>query len=127
MTIVCDAAAEEDIVSMDPRRLLHAFTNLVRNAVQYSPRGGTVTVRIEATEQSIVCTVSDEGPGFKPTELRQVFEPFFTRRKGGTGLGLAIARAVVEQHHGTITATNGTGGGGGVVSIELPVAAVVPA
>ncbi|HEX9983301.1 MAG TPA: ATP-binding protein [Thermoanaerobaculia bacterium] len=123
--IVCHHAGQPDVINVSDHRLLQAFSNLVRNAVQYSPPGGTVAVRVDRVARNgadiIVYSVTDQGPGFNVTELKQVFEPFFTRRKGGTGLGLAIARAVVEQHHGTIAAAN-LPEGGGIVSIELPVA-----
>lgn len=113
------------VISVDERRLRQAFRNILHNAVQHSPRGGTVVVRVERSELSsgapgLLCSVLDEGPGFDPVDVPHVFEPFFTRRSGGTGLGLSITRAVVEQHQGTVVAGNRLEGGA-AVCVELPV------
>ncbi len=123
VTIARECDLESAPVRMDERRLLQAFRNLIHNAVQHSPSGGTVTVRIAHSHREgvILCAVLDDGPGFRREDVRRVFEPFFSRRKGGTGLGLSIARAVVVQHLGTVAAAN-LPEGGGIVSIELPLA-----
>jgi PAS domain S-box-containing protein len=125
--VVYRAAAEPWLVEADERRLLHAFGNVIHNAVQFSPPEGKVVVASERIahgegEAWVLCTVSDEGPGFDPADLTKVFEPFFTRREGGTGLGLSIARAVVEQHRGNVAAANREGRAGAVVSLRLPIA-----
>jgi PAS domain S-box-containing protein len=114
------------VVNVDERRLLQAFRNLIHNAVQFSPAGDTVTVRMTPTRGPsgnpwVQCTVADAGPGFNQEDLRQMFEPFYTRRTGGTGLGLSIARAVVEQLDGKIAAAN-RAEGGALISVELPLA-----
>jgi signal transduction histidine kinase len=112
-------------VLMDRRRLLQAFQNLIENAVQHSPPGGTVTVEVEAIRDDaqawIDCTIKDSGPGFRTEDLPRLFEPFFTRRGGGTGLGLSIVQRIVEEHHGSIAASNQPGGGA-VITVRLPVA-----
>jgi PAS domain S-box-containing protein len=105
---------------MDRKRLVQVFQNLLANAIQHSPRGGTVSVRaIESGGHTAVVTVQDEGRGFEAADLPRVFEPFFSRRKGGTGLGLAIVQRIVEEHGGTVTAGNGVAGGG-MMTILLP-------
>ena len=92
---------------MDANRLSHAFENLVANAVQHSSRGQHVYVDARAEgDEWIVCTIRDEGPGFDRADLRKIFQPFFTRRRGGTGLGLSIVQRVVDEHGGTIDAGN---------------------
>jgi PAS domain S-box-containing protein len=123
VTIVCPDTCVA-VVNVDERRLLQAFRNIIHNAVQHSSRGDTVTVRMTPTRGSggdpwVQCTVADAGPGFNQQDLRQLFEPFYTRRTGGTGLGLSIARAVVEQLDGKIVAAN-RAQGGAILSVELP-------
>ena len=110
-------------VAMIRRRLLMALTNLVQNAVQHTPRGGTVDV--EAMEWSegghgwARCRFLDSGAGFQEHDLPRLFEPFFTRRRGGTGLGLSIVQRVTEEHQGRIVAANHSGGGA-VMTLDLP-------
>jgi signal transduction histidine kinase len=101
-----------------------AFRNLIDNALQYAPRGSAVTVTTRLIEDDgsarVECAVSDSGPGFQPDELPQVFEPFFTRRRGGTGLGLALVQRIAHEHGGSAEARN-RDGGGAVVTLKLPV------
>jgi PAS domain S-box-containing protein len=115
-------------VPMDRSRLLEVFQNLVENAIQHSPPGGTVTVSGEELEEDgrrlIACTIHDTGPGFREEDLPKLFEPFFTRRRGGTGLGLSIVQRIVEQHGGVVSAANSPDGGA-LMRVRLPVA--VPA
>lgn len=108
-------------VRMDRERLLQVFHNLIENAVQHSPPGGTVTVE-ENSEQKdgwIAYEIKDCGPGFAQSDLPRIFEPFFTRRRGGTGLGLSIVQRIIEEHGGEIMAANRPEGGA-VLTIRLP-------
>jgi signal transduction histidine kinase len=105
---------------MDVNRLSHAFENLIANAAQHSSAGQRVFVTASAEGPStIVCTVHDEGPGFAVADLRKIFQPFFTRRRGGTGLGLSIVQRVVDEHGGTIAAGN-LADRGAVVTLRFP-------
>jgi PAS domain S-box-containing protein len=109
---------------MDRQRLVQLFENLVENAVQHSPEGATVRVEAAVVEEErtwIKCRVSDRGPGFPGDDLRKVFEPFFTRRRGGTGLGLSIVQRIVQEHGGRIEARNPEGGGATMI-VRLPTA-----
>lgn len=108
-----------------------AVRNLVDNAVQYTPGGGTVTVRVltDPYGQVVVVQVEDNGPGIPESERELVFQPFY-RALGtevdGSGLGLAIVREVAERHLGTVTieATNPRAVSPGTrVSLRLPIAA----
>jgi signal transduction histidine kinase len=117
-----DFSAAMPPVAMDRSRLRQVFENLIDNAVQHSPQGGTVTVAAAATDGAaggVECRVEDEGPGFRPEDLAVVFEPFFTRRDGGTGLGLSIVQRIVHEHGGEVTAANRPQGGA-VVIVRLP-------
>ncbi len=100
---------------MDESRLLQVFENLIENAIQHSPKDGTVIIETRRSAANggawIECSVRDSGAGLKPEDLPRIFEPFFTRRKGGTGLGLSIAQRIVEQHGGEIAAENDPAGG----------------
>jgi PAS domain S-box-containing protein len=100
---------------MDERRLSQVLRNLLENAVQHSPRGGTVNVRAalasDAAGAWLECSIEDDGPGFQIQDLPHLFEPFFTRRHGGTGLGLSIVQRIVSDHGGSIEASNRATGG----------------
>jgi signal transduction histidine kinase len=84
-------------------RVRQVLDNLVENAVEVSPRGGTVTVEIDHTSPWVELRVRDEGPGMKPEERRRAFDRFWRGRGGeGSGLGLAIVRRLVEADGGTV-------------------------
>jgi PAS domain S-box-containing protein len=120
--IESDLPASLPEVPLDAARMEQVFENLVANAVQHSPRGGTVRVRVrwdEAPQPGLVCTVEDEGPGLGPADIERLFEPFFSRRQGGTGMGLPIAQRLVEAHGGALSAANRPQGGA-VFTVYLP-------
>jgi PAS domain S-box-containing protein len=108
-------APELPPVDVDAARVEQAFENLLANAVQHAPAGSAVRVRADIDpdlpEPTLRCTVEDDGPGLPAGCETQIFEPFFTRRKGGTGLGLSIVQRVVEAHGGRVSAENREGGG----------------
>ncbi len=87
---------------MDSARIKQVLLNLVQNAVQASPRGGTVEVRARRQGRQAVVEVSDQGPGVPPEHRAKLFSPFFTTKQGGTGLGLAISRKIVVAHGGRL-------------------------
>ncbi|HEX6988136.1 MAG TPA: ATP-binding protein [Bacillota bacterium] len=99
---------EEPLVYVDPDRLQQVLVNIVSNAVEFTPRGGAVTLRIIPGERQVRVEVQDTGPGIPAEDLPHIFERFYrvdkarTRRLGGTGLGLSIARQIVEGHGGQI-------------------------
>lgn len=108
----------------DRQRLLQVLQNIACNAAQHSPRGGEVVLQARAavlpSGAAVQFTVLDEGAGFAPDDLAQLFRPFFSRRSGGTGLGLALAHRIVSEHGGTIAAANREGGGA-TITVCLPV------
>lgn len=99
-----------DIVSGDADRLQQVFWNLLSNAIKFTPRGGSVTVRLTQHDQGLAVMVRDTGQGISPGFLPYVFERFrqaessITRVQGGLGLGLAIVRHLVEMHGGQVKA-----------------------
>jgi signal transduction histidine kinase len=111
------------VLRMNRDRMAQVFENLFRNALQLAPPGSTVTVEAEGFLKHgdcwVRCRVSDQGPGFRPSDLPRIFEPFFSRRRGGTGLGLAIVQRIVEEHGGAVCALN-RDEGGAVMVVELP-------
>jgi len=102
------AAPPEVWVTADRDRLEQVLTNLIDNALKYTPTGGRVDVRVAQADREVEISVSDTGKGIGPADLPHVFERFYradrsrTRGSGGTGLGLAIARHIVEAHGGRI-------------------------
>jgi len=97
-------------VMIDRRRLSKVFVNLIENAIQHSPAGGTVDIEgrvmFDAGREWVDCNVRDMGSGILPLDVPMIFEPFFSKRRGGTGLGLAIAHRIMEEHGGKLIAGN---------------------
>jgi signal transduction histidine kinase len=119
--VATDFQLGEAKVRMDRQQLTHAFMNVVLNAIQAMPDGGTLTVRGKAiSDSAIVIEVEDTGSGIPPEHLDRIFEPYFTTKEGGTGLGLALAHKIVEEHHGSIRVEGGVGSGATFV-VTLPV------
>ena len=133
-----DAAGGLPPVLADPEQMKQLFGNLVLNALQAMPNGGTLTIAARTqksgsgdraagyasrsprhTERWIEIGVNDTGPGIPEADLPRIFEPFYTTRAKGTGLGLAICRQIVEAHGGTIRVAR-TGPGGTEIEVTLP-------
>ena len=101
---------------MDPRRIRQVLTNLIGNAIKYTPRG-QITVACEVETDHVVISVADQGEGIAPEFRDKIFERFFqvdgasTRRVGGSGLGLSISRGIIEAHQGKIWVESGQGQG----------------
>jgi signal transduction histidine kinase len=112
-------ADREPIVWGDASLLGAAFLNLILNAGDASPRGGTVRVDVDRNGTSACVSVRDSGTGIALAIREKVFEPFFTTKEGGTGLGLALAQRTIEEHGGTIRIEDGNPGT--IFVIELPV------
>jgi len=86
----------------DPHHLEHAFTAILSNAIDFSPRDGTVEIELGSDERYWTLCVRDHGPGIKPDLHMAIFRPYFTTRKEGTGIGLAMVKRIIEQHGGTV-------------------------
>jgi signal transduction histidine kinase len=111
-------------ILMERPRMVQVFSNLIENAIQHTPAGGAVTLRAGEVDDDgrrwVECAVEDSGPGIEPEDLRQIFDPFFSRRRGGTGLGLSIVHRIVEEHGGRVAAANRSSHGA-VLTLRLPV------
>jgi signal transduction histidine kinase len=102
--------------------LRRAIINVLTNAEQHAPQGGTVTVRLATHGSRARLEIEDDGPGIPPKERERIFEMFATSRPEGTGLGLFLAKTAVDRSGGTISAVDGRGPGA-CLRIELPLAA----
>jgi two-component system, NtrC family, nitrogen regulation sensor histidine kinase NtrY len=103
----------------DPELLHKAFQNLVLNALDAMPAGGTLTFRSVETQGGVRIEVSDTGKGLTSEECSRLFTPYYTTKQQGTGLGLAIVQSVVSDHRGTISVASEEGHGT-TFRIELP-------
>lgn len=106
------------MTSGDAFRLRQAIDNVLSNAVKYTPRGGSVFIRLGVSrDERAQVTISDTGPGIAPEDLERLFEPYFRAADAvhsgipGTGLGMGIVRDIVEEHHGEVTITSRPGEG----------------
>jgi len=115
----CEIVADED-------RLEQVLTNLLDNAVKYSPRGGEIRLTLAMADGAVRLTVSDPGIGLPPADLESIFEPFeravnaVTDNHPGLGLGLFICRNIVERHGGRIWAESDGEGQGTTIVVWLP-------
>lgn len=113
-------------VLADPERAVQVLTNLLTNALRYTPAPGRVTVATECTAGAVVFRVTDTGIGFTPEDAPQLFERFYradksrSRALGGAGIGLTIARALVEAMGGEIWAESAGPGQGSTFAFTLP-------
>lgn len=113
--------ALEQPVAMFPDRLRQVVLNLLMNAVQAMPEGGTIKVRLFERDGVATVLIADQGAGFDADALKRGFDPFYTTRPSGSGLGLAVCRKITEGYGGTITVENAEEGGA-VVTLMLPLA-----
>jgi PAS domain S-box-containing protein len=116
-SIRLDGQAEAGEIQADPDRLMQALTNLIGNAIKFSPEGSTVLVQARGQAAEVVFSVTDHGRGIPPEKIEGIFNRFEqvdasdSREKGGTGLGLAISRNIVELHGGRMWVESRVGEG----------------
>jgi signal transduction histidine kinase len=116
-------------VAIDLERMARVLTNVLGNAIKFTPPGGRVDLSVAIEDGWVVTTVQDTGPGISPDSTDRLFEPYYRAEGGteaGTGLGLAIARQIIEEHGGTIGVKSDEGCGT-TVWFRLPVPATAPA
>jgi two-component system nitrogen regulation sensor histidine kinase NtrY len=114
-----DLGQETGAIPADPEQLGRALRNLLLNAVDAMPLGGTITVRTSRQDAAVHLEVSDTGEGLTAEECTRLFTPYYTTKQHGTGLGLAIVQSVVSDHRGKISVES-VRGRGTTFFIELP-------
>src|SRR4051812_12235224 len=125
VAIVIDLPKEPIRQHHDPQRMGQVLTNLLGNAIKFTPRGGEVHVTLEPTSDGAELRVADTGVGINPQELPFVFERFYRgvqaheSRAAGSGLGLSIVRSIVEMHSGRVSISS-TRGRGTQSAVDLP-------
>jgi PAS domain S-box-containing protein len=116
------------VANIDSQRVLQLLTNLVGNAIKFTPDGGVVQVRVFSEGDEVITEVEDTGVGFSQDDQSKLFTRFkqldmsMTREAGGTGLGLSITKALVEAHQGKICASSSGLGKGATFRFTLPLA-----
>jgi len=107
------------MMPLDANQMKQAFYNLIRNACQAMPDGGTLSIVSTATDHEVRLIFADTGKGISTVNMSNMFQPFFTTRKSGTGLGLLIVRRIIREHGGEIELESREGEGT-KVTIYLP-------
>jgi nitrogen fixation/metabolism regulation signal transduction histidine kinase len=120
-TISCRFEKDEraGTIAADPELLHRALSNLVLNAMDAMPNGGSITLRTRREDSKVAIEVTDTGSGLTPEECERIFTPYYTSKQHGTGLGLAIVQSVVSDHGGRISVKSEPGKGTTFV-LELP-------
>jgi nitrogen fixation/metabolism regulation signal transduction histidine kinase len=108
-------------VSVDAELMHRAISNLVLNAMDAMPDGGTLTIAAARNGDNVRTTIADTGHGMTAEECERLFTPYYTTKQQGTGLGLAIVQSVIADHHGAIVVESNPGGGTAFI-IDLPAA-----
>ncbi len=123
--LVTDVPADLPPVVCDRNQIAQVLINLINNAHDALPDGGTITVRARLVDLSVALEVSDDGVGLAPELLDQIFKPFFTTKPigQGSGLGLSIVERIVREHGGAVTASSVGPGHGVTITVTLPQAA----
>jgi signal transduction histidine kinase len=114
--------ASSSFARCDGAQIRQVLWNLVRNAVQATPEGGDVRVRVASTEAAVELEVEDAGPGLAEEARGRIFDAFYTTRSHGAGIGLAVVKKIIDEHapYGAAIAVDSRAGGGAVFRVTLP-------
>lgn len=112
---------EKGFIHVDKEQIKQVIINLIKNALEVTPQGKRVTLKVNQNAENNLCLihVRDEGPGIPDTTIKKIFDPFFTTKADGTGLGLTVSFRIVENHGGRLIVQS-TPGHGSIFTIELP-------
>lgn len=125
VTISLQAGSDLPTLKIDPGRITQVLTNILENALKFTPDGGQINLSARCADHSVKLTIQDSGPGIEGEDVNRIFNRFYradkarNRDEGGSGLGLAIAKSIVIAHGGQIRAESAPGQGL-KVTIELP-------
>ena len=114
-----ESNAKPAVIRGDGEKLRQAFLNIVINALQATPAGGSVSIRLNKCKTGFEISFRDSGSGIAADSLQRIFEPFYTTKTDGTGLGLAVTRKIIEGHGGKMGIESEVGQGT-TVSVRLP-------
>ena len=120
-------AGAAPVVDGDADDLRMLLSNLVDNAIRYTPANGTIDVRVTSTDDRVMLEVADSGPGIPPDDRERVFDRFYRRASDdatGSGLGLAIVRRIAQRHGASVDLGDGEGARGLAVRVRFPKSAV---
>jgi PAS domain S-box-containing protein len=127
ITLVAAYGADAPLAMVDPHRFEQALTNLIGNAVKFTPNGGNIRVEVRRSDDTVEVVVADTGTGIDPADIDHIFGRFYRAKTAhdstikGSGLGLAIAKRMIEAQDGQLTATSELGRGS-TFTITVPVA-----
>ena len=108
------------VIQADAAMLYQSFLNILINAMQAMPDGGTIEISISSNDKIVTINFEDEGQGISDEVIEKIWDPFFTTKEMGTGLGLGVVKNLIESHGGSIQVQNRSQGGA-CVTVELPV------
>jgi signal transduction histidine kinase len=113
------ARRDSSSARLDPEQMTQALLNIVQNALEATPRGGTVALSATMTPASVRFSISDTGKGIPTGTLDKIFNLYYSTKEDGTGLGLPITQQIVSQHDGILDVSSQEGRGT-VITIEIP-------
>ncbi|MBX7246324.1 MAG: PAS domain-containing protein [Candidatus Sumerlaeaceae bacterium] len=122
LQIVPKLSRRKASVMGDPDQLHQVFLNLIINADQAMPDGGTLGISTQVLEDTVEVRFTDQGGGISEEDLPKIYDPFFTTKTDGTGLGLSIVHQILTAHRGKIAVSNNDGGRGVTFEIRIPAA-----
>lgn len=116
---ITDLTQKEPMIKVDTEKMLRVFDNILKNAIEAMPEGGNLTIKNEASNNTMHISFEDTGKGIAKEDLNKLFVPLYTTKAKGMGFGLAICKRIIDAHNGTISVESSVGKGA-IFTIELP-------